>query len=830
METYQVESSKGNSSMEYVDTTVSHPKDSIRWTETRRRKRRGLTLQHPSEQRLHARHARYLPSRTLASFNQDENGKMHCIASVLPYATLRIPRTPLSPTEEHAVAIASQMERDDAFMQDDPMSELLRIETLRDMPQCLMVKRSIKAKLTKSVSQKATRKPIGYWKRVKYTISITFMKISMAMREVASTIELWYHAIKSIEGQFGSGVAAYFKFLRWLFLLNMLCCILSFSFIVLPQSLNDVYTVTEFSGFDLLTGGGFLTNTIMYYGFYTNGTVSKLLNSTYSIPSAYFFTLLCCYIFVFILLSVKVAHSYRKCYIETAGGVYNLYASKIFCGWDFGIASMKAASLKSASIYGELKEFLADAEKQSYPNCATKYYALFVQTSMTLLVLAIMVGTGVLLWILLSRYETDNSNALSLLIVPLVITAIMNLYPTFVSWLVRYEGYNSKRVALYVKMIRNSAMAVVVVGTLLFFWLTGSTTGCWQTVLAQELYRLILMDFIASIVGTFLAQMIRSHLYVLFCKNVKAPRFHIAQNTLNLIYNQTLFLVAFYFSPPMSFVIVIKMIMTFYIKKHGVLNHCEPPSRSWRAAQTHTLFLALAFLGMVGVLVTLGYVIMYVPISDCGPFRGYTYTWEVMVEGILQLKRDSTFWMIVIELARPAVGGAILIGMCVAVYYLHAKAEATKKMVRILREMLVLESHDKEFLLKSFTKVADEHWLFNNSSTSLHDSVPSNEEEVPFVLQSPPKSRRTSQLFSRTSRPSVISTNETPTDHLPRFACPTNFTKCDIELEKLRKTSTLSDPGLQGTPSNSRIEQRKTSHLEPSTSDGKSSMRYDFLY
>lgn len=42
------------------------------------------------------------------------------------------------------------------------------------------------------------------------------------------------------------------------------------------------------------------------------------------------------------------------------------------------------------------------------------------------------------------------------------------------------------------------------------------------------------------------------------------------------------------------------------------------------------------------------------------------------------------------------------------VYYLRAKAQASKELVHILREMLVLQSRDKDFLLKEFSKVADE--------------------------------------------------------------------------------------------------------------------------
>lgn len=46
----------------------------------------------------------------------------------------------------------------------------------------------------------------------------------------------------------------------------------------------------------------------MYYGFYSNGTVSDGSDVVYSIPMAYLITLLCCYVFTFLLLSIKLVH------------------------------------------------------------------------------------------------------------------------------------------------------------------------------------------------------------------------------------------------------------------------------------------------------------------------------------------------------------------------------------------------------------------------------------------------------------------------------------------------------------------------------------------
>lgn len=170
------------------------------------------------------------------------------------------------------------------------------------------------------------------------------------------------------------------------------------------------------------------------------------------------------------------------------------------------------------------------------------------------------------------------------------------------------------------------------------------------------------MDFIASIFGICL-QFTRSMLYKRSSTKIGRPEFDVARNTLNLIYNQTLFWMSFYFSPLMSLIIMIKLIFTFYIKRYELKKCYQQSSQFWRAAQTQTLFLALAFIDMIVVLLTIGYIITNVENDDCGPFRNYSHTWDFIVDGMLSLKRDSTFWSVVSELARPVTGAAILVGM-----------------------------------------------------------------------------------------------------------------------------------------------------------------------
>lgn len=212
-------------------------------------------------------------------------------------------------------------------------------------------------------------------------------------------------------------------------------------------------------------------------------------------------------------------------------------------------------------------------------------------------------------------------------------------------------------------MIRIHALAAVVISTLLTFWLIHSTDGCWQTELGKEIYRLIFIDFIISIFILYVIEAVRSILYLTVWKGIGRTKFDIARSTLNLIYNQMLFWLGCYFSPLLSLIIIVKMILTFYAKRHSLLNYCEPPSRSWRAAQTQTLFLALSFIGIISVLIIIGYIITNVRSDECGPFKGHNYTWEYLVDGVLELKRDSAFWLFISELARPSITAVVLIAM-----------------------------------------------------------------------------------------------------------------------------------------------------------------------
>lgn len=94
-----------------------------------------------------------------------------------PNKTIRLPKNHSIEMATSADTIANHIELQKDLMQDDPISEMRRIEALRDIPQCLTVKRSIKAKLNQSINEKMRRKNLGCWKQVKYSVNFSFMQV-----------------------------------------------------------------------------------------------------------------------------------------------------------------------------------------------------------------------------------------------------------------------------------------------------------------------------------------------------------------------------------------------------------------------------------------------------------------------------------------------------------------------------------------------------------------------------------------------------------------------------------------------------------------------------
>lgn len=71
------------------------------------------------------------------------------------------------------------------------------------------------------------------------------------------------------------------------------------------------------------------------------------------------------------------------------------------------------------------------------------------------------------------------------------------------------EDYKSSRTALHITLMRNFLLDLVIIGVLVVFWLTKNLTGCWETSIGQEIYRLVIVDFIVFSLGGALVYVLR---------------------------------------------------------------------------------------------------------------------------------------------------------------------------------------------------------------------------------------------------------------------------------------------------------------------------------
>ncbi|CAH0564660.1 unnamed protein product, partial [Brassicogethes aeneus] len=367
----------------------------------------------------------------------------------------------------HADEIIDKMKKDENLMGNTPHSQKLQRETLRDMPQCLTVKRCVKRKLSMVKNTKVQK---GCCTSLKNKMGNKFHKLKNDLKSVLSALELWYTPLKEIEGRFGSGVGSFFKFLRWIFIFNFILSIPVVLFIVIPQLVYDepVKNNVTFRFIDIFNGDGYFVKTALYYGFYSNDSVN-LSEIDYNMPKAYFFTNISTYLVALVVLCVSSANKYKKSFIETEGGVHNVFAQKIFCSWDFSIANRDAANLKSTSIYNELRELLYDVQKIDVEESFMQKFRTFIlQLTSNVLVLFTFAGIAYLIWFCMGK----DSAILSAIAVNLVMVFV----PYLLSYLVKYEGYKEPRTNLYVTLFRIFLLGFLVISVMTTFWLKKSKT------------------------------------------------------------------------------------------------------------------------------------------------------------------------------------------------------------------------------------------------------------------------------------------------------------------------------------------------------------------
>nr|XP_030141137.3 transmembrane channel-like protein 5 [Taeniopygia guttata]XP_030141138.3 transmembrane channel-like protein 5 [Taeniopygia guttata]XP_030141139.3 transmembrane channel-like protein 5 [Taeniopygia guttata]XP_030141140.3 transmembrane channel-like protein 5 [Taeniopygia guttata] len=595
------------------------------------------------------------------------------------------------------------------------MSTNERIKAIQKMPETMRKKREIRNKVLKEITKKSRHRGAQCTQCLQGA-AVSFRRFGNTLSEYFHQLRLWHKTLKIIGAEFGTSVLSYFVFLKWLLNLNIFSFLINFGFITIPQFLAAEPNNLSFTGLEVFTGAGYFQQTVLYYGFYTNATISKVENGpSYNMQLAYIFTVGIYFVICFLILLFSMAKFFSR---NINSQTFSVNASKLLCTWDFNITNEKAVKLQQKNLHTQIKESLTEVNKE-VRNFSVMERVARIATH--LLAWLASLGTAVAacaavyflsinnLKLFMKGYRNDLESQAAMLVLPVIVSLLNTLIPFFFSWLGHLEKFQTPGQHIYVTITRNTILKMSIVGILCYYWLNivaTSESQCWETLVGQDIYRLVLVDFIFCLLGSFFGEFLRRIIGTTVCMNLGLPEFDIGRNVLDLIYAQTLTWIGILFSPLLPGIQMIAFFIVFFVKKVSLMRNCQPPRKVWRTAQMMTSFIFLLFCpSFLGVLSVTGVTVWRLkPSEECGPFRGLSSMYAAVDEWIQILQSyTASKWVVWIyhNLISSELFFFILSTILLVVTYLYWQIiQGRKTMTELLRKQINNAGKDKTFLLK----------------------------------------------------------------------------------------------------------------------------------
>lgn len=620
------------------------------------------------------------------------------------------------------------------------------IMEIKALPMPMLQKKEMKLKLQREPNLRLQGFEQLKWKRRKI-----WQKLVTQVKETYAKLELWRRDLKKIEGNCGTGIVAYFLFIKWLLLLNFGIFTTVFLFIILPQIIftnnnnnmecknccSTIYfnqTTNSNIVLDLVQGTGRMERTILFYGVYSNQTFNYTIGNTimyYDLPLAYICVTIIYFAFSLIAIVKSAAKGFKERLVEGEGQFYQ-YCNLIFGGWDFCIHNEKTANVKHKAIFHEIKGLLEierhEEERQNRTQQErTKLFVIrFIVNLIVLCILAVAAACIYFVFDYSTKkvYNTTgveslfNSNIEHLLyeFLPSLTIVFLNIIvPMIFTFLVAFEKYNPINV-LRISLVRTVFLrlsSLFVLYASLYAkvscnndnienCISSDCSTCWETFVGQQIYKLVLTDFATHFLLTFFVNfpraMIARNFNNKFTKFIGLQSFELPKHVLDVIYSQTLCWLGCFYSPLLPAIATIVCFLMFYIKKFACLINSAPSITIYRASRSNSMFMIVLLISYVFALLPITFAIgELLPSKSCGPFRSLTSVWSyftlmfTFAPGWIQ---NVLFFISTAGFAVPA-----LIILTLLLYYYWAVNSANRHMVIVLKNQLVLEGHDKQFLL-----------------------------------------------------------------------------------------------------------------------------------
>uniref|UniRef100_A0A452HUW8 Transmembrane channel-like protein n=1 Tax=Gopherus agassizii TaxID=38772 RepID=A0A452HUW8_9SAUR len=551
--------------------------------------------------------------------------------------------------------------------------------------------------------QEANVKYLSGWDQLKQTRNKSWKKFLDETKELSSYLELWRNDIHSIE-------------------------------VILPQSCNP-----------LLSFIGFLEMTSLFYGYYRIDMV-HFSAIKYNLPLAYLLTTLVYLSLSLIWIVKRSVEGFKQSFVREEDP-FQSYCNKIFAGWDFCITDPNASRLKHSSLKYELKTDLEEErlrQKKARRTTEEKLRIYCLRIFLNIFVLALLSGCFYSIYRATIYSQENISNVSSKMtfegnlfvqyLPSIVITLANFIAPLFFSYIIKFEEY-SPAFEIRLTLMRCVFVRLANIGVLLFSLGNRIVCAnekckacgynyelypCWESRVGQEMYKLMIFDFIIIFAVAVFVDFPRKLLVTYCsCKPIQwcgLQKFQIPENVLEIVYGQTICWIGTFYSPLLPAIATIKYFIVFYIKKISLMHTCRPSKKSVRASSSNFFFLAVLLIGLILAFIPLGLSMTRIRSSKaCGPFVNFNSSWDVVPRTIRGF--PTALQKVLNGIASEAFAVPFFMVICLIMFYFIALAGAYKRVVDQLREQLVMESRDKQFLIRKLTEMGfdfetlQNHWI-----------------------------------------------------------------------------------------------------------------------
>ncbi|XP_065115298.1 transmembrane channel-like protein 7 [Paramisgurnus dabryanus] len=588
---------------------------------------------------------------------------------------------------------------------------------LKALPVCMQEKRDVRKK-------RKGRHKIGYWESWRRSQLIAWRRLKEHFSSALTILLPWRQTLRMIKGQFGVRIKAYFEFLRYLLGLNLLYCIIISGSVLTPTLMfrhKRENVKVSFNVKDIFIGSGFLNTTPVFHSFYTSGSLNfDCLNT----PILFLLCMASIFLFSIVVMVRRTVVGYKQVWL-TGNRLGSTASFKVFCGWDFCIQNEDAAKLKHMFIDNDLKMDLEEQkslEKLKERNFRAWVLVIFLRIVLNILVLVLLASSFALIYYSIDfsqNRKTDPpefNNWLSVLkslsfeyLPPITMMTVNCLLPHIFNKISEFEHY-LPATQLNVTLIRSIFLKLASLGIYLFFLIRAPKhqDKCKENAFGKEMYKLIMFNFLEGFVSTFCLTFPRTLLVERFpssslLKKLNKPEFDITSNVLDLVNSQTVTWVGMFYCPLLPALSAVRLLLLFYLKKFTLTRCCLRTKRMFRTTSLSVLFHFTLCLGLIMSLVTLGVNIYRFNPGDCGPFEGNNTIFNVTDVCIKTLPGpvQSTIRYV----SSEAFAYALILAEVVILTSYMSRARANHKAIEGLKDMLVMCSSDKRFLVKEHTTI-----------------------------------------------------------------------------------------------------------------------------